>query len=146
MLQPALWANKQTEFANLIDLFVLQIKHLCLWMLGCNADVLWEIERVSRSLFRFKSPLSREILLFLTRHGGACELRDLFKGLHATTIAARQHIQALQLDGYVELTIHPLSKRCKNICLTAKSQKLLEQYERECHRVLSAWRPPKTSD
>ena len=138
--------KKQIGFANLIDLFVLQIEHLCSSMLGCNADVLWEIERVSRSLFRFKSPLSREILLFLTRHGGACELRDLFKGLQATTIAARQHIQALELDGYVELTIHPLSKRCKNICLTAKSQKLLEQYERECHRVLSEWRPPKAVD
>jgi len=115
-------------------------------MLSCNADALLEIERVSRRLFRFKSPLSREILLFLTSHGGACELRDLFKGVRATTIAARQHIQALELDGYVELAVNVENRRCKNICLTKKSQRLLEQYERECHRVLSVWQEPKTGD
>lgn len=97
----------------------------------------------SRELFLFKSPLSRQILLTVTRYCGVCELRKLFKLMEATAIAIRLHVQPLEEEGFVELCPHETNRRCKLIKLTDKGWTLMREYERQCQQALSGWRQPK---
>ena len=113
-------------------------------MLDCNAHILLELERISRELFLFKSPLSRHILLIVASHGDVCELRKLFKLMQATSIATRLHVQSLEEEDFVELCPHETNRRCKLIRLTDKGWALMREYERQCQLALSAWRQPKT--
>ena len=115
-------------------------------MLDCNAHMMLELERISRELFLFKSPLSRQILLIVASHGGVCELRKLFKLMEATSIATRLHVQSLEEEDFVELCPHETNRRCKLIRLTDKGWALMREYERQCQLALSAWRQPATDD
>ena len=116
---------------------------LSLGMLDRNAQIMLELESISRELFLFKSPLSRQILLVVVSRSGVCELRKLFKLMEATAIATRLHIQSLEEEGYVELSPHETNRRCKLIRLTAKGVALMREYELRCQQALAAWSEPQ---
>ena len=111
-------------------------------MLGMReayARIVLDAREIGPSLFRFKSPLSRVILLQVAREGGQCELRTLLKRLEATSVAARQHIQSLVTEGFLSIQTHPSNRRCKVVSLTEHSRGLLAQYEHRLHSVVAEW-------
>lgn len=109
-------------------------------MLSTNAQTLILLRDIERSLFNFKSPLSRDILLQLSATAGTRELRELLKLSEATPIATRLHIQSLEEDGYVELCAHETSRRCKNVRLTAKGLSLMNEYEQRAQEAIVRWK------
>ena len=131
--------NKQNKLSYLIDLINFSFYLLQMNMLRFNAHLILKIEEASKTLFRFKSLLSRDILLYIASHDGTCELRDLFKSIDATTISTRQHIQILEASGYVLLFTNNDNKRAKTIKLTNKSFELLSIYEAEINSIISQW-------
>lgn len=94
-----------------------------------RARIILDLRTLGDRLFRFKSPLSRVILLHIASHGGECELRTLMKSVEATPVAIRQHIQSLESGGYLTLRGHPTNHRCKTVSLTEKALELLREYE-----------------
>ena len=104
-----------------------------------NAQLLFDIRCVSKSLFRFKSDLSKDILLYIASNEGSCDLRFVLRHVSATTIALRQHIQTMEKSGFIELCIDDKSKRCKIIKLTEKGIELLKSYELEIQNALKKW-------
>lgn len=108
-------------------------------MRDAYAEIILDAREIGPSLFRFKSPLSRVILLHVAREGGQCELRTLLKRLEATSVAARQHIQSLVTEGFLVIETHPSNRRCKVVSLTESSRALLRTYERRLHEVAAKW-------
>lgn len=109
------------------------------WMREAYAQIVLDAREIGPNLFRFKSPLSRIILLHVAREGGQCELRILLKRLEATSVAARQHIQSLVTEGLLNIEKHPSNRRCKVVSLTESSRALLRTYERRLHEVAAKW-------
>ena len=108
-------------------------------MLSQNAHTLVKIGEVSRKLLRFKSPFSKDILLFIASSNGELELRLLFKQMRMTPAAVRQNVQSLIEGGYLELRQHPTNRRCKVVCLTDDGWKLMREYERQIQKCLRGW-------
>ena len=108
-------------------------------MLPQNAHTLIKLAEVSRKLLRFKSPFSRDILLFVASSNGELELRLLFKLMRMTPAAVRLNVQSLIEGGYLELRQHPTNRRCKVVCLTAGGWALMREYERQIQKSLSGW-------
>ena len=108
-------------------------------MLDQNAHVVLKLGKVSQELFAFKSFLSREILLNVASHCGACELRKIYKLIEATPTAIRLHIQSLEDDAYVLLRPHDTNRRCKIVCLTHKGWALMREYEQQLDLMLQDW-------
>lgn len=109
-------------------------------MLDCNASALLSLRKISRDLLRFRSSLSRDILLIIASGRGQFELRALFKLIGATPTATRLHVQSLIDDGFVELQQHPTNRRCKVVSLTENGWTLMRGYERQAQECLSLWR------
>ena len=103
------------------------------------AQIILEAREIGPSLFRFKSDLSRVILLHIAGEGGQCELRALLKQVEATSVAARQHIQSLVTEGFLNIETHPSNRRCKVVSLTESSRALLMRYEHRLHEVAAKW-------
>lgn len=110
-----------------------------LGMRDAYAQIILDAREIGPSLFRFKSPLSRVILLHVACAGGRCELRTLLKRLEATSVAARQHIHSLVTDGFLKMDTHPSNRRCKVVSLTEKSRKLLTIYEARLQEMVLRW-------
>lgn len=113
-------------------MFTLRMREEC-------ARIIIEAREIGPSLFRFKSPLSRVILLHIALEGGTCELRSLLKRLEATSVAARQHIQLLVDEGLLHMEKHPSNRRCKVVSLTDSSRALLTQYENHLNDLVAKW-------
>ena len=108
-------------------------------MISHNASTLLSLRRAHKNVFLLKSELSLEILLFITSKGAECPLKDLYKCDFATPVALRQHISALEQDGFVILSNDHASKRSKNIRLTDKALKKLNDYETIVTHQLEQW-------
>ena len=108
-------------------------------MLPQNAHTLIRLGEVSRELLRFKSPFSRDILLFVASGSGELELRLLFKQMRMTPAAVRLNVQSLIEDGCLELRQHPTNRRCKVVCLTDDGWALMREYERQIQKCLGGW-------
>lgn len=108
-------------------------------MRSAYAQIILDARAIGPNLFRFKSSLSRLILLHVAREGGQCELRALLKQLDATSVAARQHIHSLVTEGFLNMETHPSNRRCKIVCLTEKSRSLLKGYEALLNEAVLKW-------
>lgn len=108
-------------------------------MRKAHAQLVLEARAVGPALFRFKSDLSRVILLNLVCLGGASELRILLRKLDATAVAARQHIQFLEIEGYLNVQTHETNRRCKIVCVTDKAWQLMSAYEAELATLARRW-------
>ena len=104
-----------------------------------NAQILLELRATETRLFRFKSSLSRLILLHVAMNGEDCELRQLMKAVDVTAVAARQHIQLLEHEGFLAVSAHKTNRRCKIVSLTKKSKDLLHDYEQEILATINRW-------
>lgn len=92
-----------------------------------NARILLDNSAMGRRLFGSRSPITTEIVLTLAMHANGLDLRDLLKRIDATPIATRQHLGNLMQQGFVELALHPKSKRCKVVTLTNVAITALKQ-------------------
>lgn len=108
-------------------------------MRSAYAQIILDARAIGPNLFRFKSSLSRLILLHVAREGGQCELRALLKQLDATSVAARQHIHSLVVEGFLDMETHRSNRRCKIVCLTDKSRLLLTDYEALLREAVLKW-------
>ena len=106
-----------------------------------NALILLGLKETERRLFRFKSSLSREILLHVSISGEECEMRHLMKVVNVTPVAARQHIQLLEHEGFLVVSGHKSNGRCKMVSLTEKSRSLLKEYEVALSETIQNWEP-----
>lgn len=104
-----------------------------------RARIILDLRTLGDRLFRFKSTLSRVILLHIASHGGECELRTLMKTVEATPVAIRQHIQSLESEGYITLGAHISNRRCKMVSLTEKGSTLLQEYEARLSDAAAMW-------
>ena len=107
-----------------------------------RARIILDLRTLGDRLFRFKSTLSRVILLHIASHGGECELRTLMKTVEATPVAIRQHIQSLESEGYITLGTHVSNRRCKIIALTERASELLRDYEDHISDAALKWLAP----
>ena len=105
-----------------------------------RARIILDLRTLGDRLFRFKSTLSRVILLHIASHGGECELRTLMKTVEATPVAIRQHIQSLESEGYITLGAHVSNRRCKIVALTEKASAVLREYEEHLSDAADRWR------
>ena len=108
-------------------------------MRAVNARIILDARATGASLFRFKSALSRVILLHIASMDGECELQVLIKKLDATSVATRQHIQLLETEGLLRIGQHPSNRRCKVVALTEKAWALLQHYEERLGRAILRW-------
>lgn len=104
-----------------------------------NARIILDARATGASLFRFKSALSRVILLHIASMEGECELRVLIKQLDATSVATRQHIQLLEMEGLLRVSPHPSNRRCKIVGLTEQAWELLKRYEAQLGAAVLRW-------
>ena len=107
-----------------------------------RARIILDMRTLGDRLFRFKSTLSRVILLQIASHGGECELRTLMKTVEATPVAIRQHIQSLESKGYITLCAHVSNRRCKIVALTDRATELLCDYENHLSDAALKWLAP----
>lgn len=108
-------------------------------MRAVNARIILDVRATGASLFRFKSALSRLILLHIASMDGECELRVLIKRLDATSVATRQHIELLETEGLLRIRQHPSNRRCKMVALTEKAWVLLQHYQEQLRRAVLGW-------
>ena len=108
-----------------------------------NAQLILNLKIEAKEHFGFKSSISHDILLYLASNRGKCELSHLFKRIDATSIAIRYHIKYLEMKGYIVLKINTNNKRTKNIELTAKGNKLMNDYDVKLEAILSQWSQDK---
>lgn len=106
-----------------------------------NALILLGLKETEGRLFRFKSALSKEILLHVSISGEECEMRHLMKVVNVTPVAARQHIQLLEHEGFLVVSGHKSNGRCKMVSLTEKSRSLLKEYEVALSETIQNWEP-----
>lgn len=106
-----------------------------------NALILLGLKETEGRLFRFKSALSKEILLHISISGEECEMRHLMKAVNVTPVAARQHIQLLEHEGFLAVSGHRSNRRCKMVSLTEKSRALLKEYEAALSEIIQNWEP-----
>ena len=104
-----------------------------------NAQLLLKIRSFSRTLFRFKSDISKEILIYIASHDGECALKYVYENINATALAVRQHLQILEKTNYIESQIDNKNKRCKNLRLTKKGADLLDAYEKIIEKNMKKW-------
>lgn len=108
-------------------------------MRAWNARTILDARATRASLFRFKSALSRVILLHIVSMEGECELRVLIKQLDATSVATRHYIQLLETEGLLRVGPHPSNRRCKIVGLTERAWALLKQYEAQLGVTVLRW-------
>lgn len=104
-----------------------------------NAQLILNLKIEAKEHFGFKISISHDILLYLASNRGKCELSHLFKSIDATSIAIRYHIKCLELRGYIVLKINTNNKRSKNIELTSKGNKLMNDYDVKLVTILAEW-------
>ena len=108
-------------------------------MIADHARTLLSLRRAHQHIFHLKSDLSLEILLFIAARNNECPLKDLYRCDFATPVASRQHVSVLEQDGFVILSNDHASKRSKNIRLTDKALKKLNDYETIVTHQLEQW-------
>lgn len=118
---------------------------LKLGMFSENAKILLDNSTMGRRLFGSRSPITTEIVLTLAMHDNGLDLRDLLKSIDATPIATRQHLENLMQQGFVTMSLHPKSKRCKVVALTDAAIAALRQYELQFQSQISEWRNAQNS-
>ena len=95
-----------------------------------------EILKLEKSLFKVSPQIQFEILLLTLANGGRIMLSDVYRNLASTQAIIRQHIRALEQQGFIESTIHGADKRSKQLTLTATGHSIMNRYSDRLSNIM----------